>query len=87
MHYPRFKIHQPDRTRGYKMQDARYKMGCILRLVSCILNLVSVSAIEPPVQWEYPTGMDSSYRLITIPPSHYCEKARWALDYLGVTQY
>jgi glutathione S-transferase len=28
--------------------------------------------------------MDSSYRLITIPPSHYCEKARWALDYLGV---
>jgi len=29
--------------------------------------------------------MDSSYRLITIPPSHYCEKARWALDYLGVS--
>ena len=29
--------------------------------------------------------MDSTYRLITIPPSHYCEKARWALDYLGVS--
>ena len=28
--------------------------------------------------------MSSQYRLITIPPSHYCEKARWALDYLGV---
>ncbi len=28
--------------------------------------------------------MASDYRLITIPPSHYCEKARWALDYLGV---
>jgi len=28
--------------------------------------------------------VDSSYRLITIPPSQYCEKARWALDYLGV---
>jgi len=28
--------------------------------------------------------VDSDYRLITIPPSHYCEKARWALDYLGV---
>ena len=26
----------------------------------------------------------SDLRLITIPPSHYCEKARWALDYLGV---
>jgi glutathione S-transferase len=24
------------------------------------------------------------YRLITIPPSHYCEKARWALDLAGV---
>jgi len=24
------------------------------------------------------------YRLITIPPSHYCEKARWALDYAGI---
>ena len=23
-------------------------------------------------------------RLITIPFSHYCEKARWALDYCGV---
>jgi glutathione S-transferase len=28
--------------------------------------------------------MNPPYRLITIPPSHYCEKARWALDYLGV---
>jgi glutathione S-transferase len=24
------------------------------------------------------------YRLITIPPSHYCEKARWALELAGV---
>lgn len=24
--------------------------------------------------------MPDTYRLITIPPSHYCEKARWALD-------
>lgn len=24
--------------------------------------------------------MADSYRLITIPPSHFCEKARWALD-------
>ena len=23
--------------------------------------------------------MASQYRLITIPPSHFCEKARWAL--------
>ncbi len=28
--------------------------------------------------------METTYRLITIPPSHYCEKARWALDRLGV---
>jgi glutathione S-transferase len=28
--------------------------------------------------------MASSYRLITIPPSHYCEKARWALALAGV---
>jgi glutathione S-transferase len=28
--------------------------------------------------------MASEYRLITIPPSHYCEKARWALDHGGV---
>lgn len=27
--------------------------------------------------------METSYRLITIPPSHYCEKARWALDRVG----
>ena len=27
--------------------------------------------------------MDSSYRLVTIPASHYCEKARWALDRLA----
>ena len=24
--------------------------------------------------------METPYRLITIPPSHYCEKARWALE-------
>jgi len=24
--------------------------------------------------------METAYRLITIPPSHYCEKARWGLD-------
>ena len=30
-----------------------------------------------------PAGMDSA-RLITIPFSHYCEKARWALDAAGV---
>lgn len=28
--------------------------------------------------------MASGYRLITIPPSHYCEKARWALEKVGV---
>jgi glutathione S-transferase len=28
--------------------------------------------------------MTSEYRLITIPPSHYCEKARWALDRVKV---
>ena len=25
-----------------------------------------------------------SYRLVTIPISHYCEKARWALDHAGI---
>jgi glutathione S-transferase len=30
--------------------------------------------------------MNESYKLITIGPSHYCEKARWALDFVG-TQY
>jgi len=28
--------------------------------------------------------VSTNYTLITIPPSHYCEKARWALDYAGV---
>lgn len=28
--------------------------------------------------------MVADYRLITIAISHYCEKARWALDYVGV---
>ena len=28
--------------------------------------------------------MSSEYRLITIPPSHYCEKARWALEAAGI---
>ena len=28
--------------------------------------------------------MTSRYRLITIPPSHYCEKARWALELAGL---
>jgi glutathione S-transferase len=28
--------------------------------------------------------MADTYRLITIPPSHFCEKARWALDRYGV---
>jgi glutathione S-transferase len=28
--------------------------------------------------------MATEYRLITIPPSHYCEKARWALEHAGV---
>jgi glutathione S-transferase len=28
--------------------------------------------------------MSAPYRLITIPPSHYCEKARWALDHAGI---
>ena len=28
--------------------------------------------------------MSAPYRLITIPPSHYCEKARWALEHAGV---
>lgn len=29
-------------------------------------------------------AMTATYRLITIPPSHYCEKARWALECAGV---
>jgi glutathione S-transferase len=29
--------------------------------------------------------VETSYRLITIPPSHYCEKARWALDRSGAS--
>jgi glutathione S-transferase len=29
--------------------------------------------------------MENTYRLVTIPPSHYCEKARWALDHFGVS--
>jgi glutathione S-transferase len=28
--------------------------------------------------------MNAEYRLITIPPSHYCEKARWALEHAGI---
>lgn len=28
--------------------------------------------------------MTDRYRLMTIGPSHYCEKARWALDFVGV---
>jgi len=28
--------------------------------------------------------VSSEYRLITIPPSHYCEKARWALEKAGI---
>lgn len=28
--------------------------------------------------------MSAPYRLITIPPSHYCEKARWALEHAGI---
>jgi len=28
--------------------------------------------------------MDTPFKLITIPPSHYCEKARWALDRGGL---
>ena len=28
--------------------------------------------------------MGAEYRLITIPPSHYCEKARWALEHAGI---
>jgi glutathione S-transferase len=27
--------------------------------------------------------MASPYTLLTIPPSHYCEKARWGLDHVG----
>ncbi|WP_438022349.1 glutathione S-transferase family protein [Sorangium sp. So ce233] len=29
-------------------------------------------------------GADAPFRLVTIPFSHYCEKARWALDRAGV---
>ena len=29
-------------------------------------------------------AMSAPYRLITIPPSHYCEKARWALEHAGI---
>ncbi len=28
--------------------------------------------------------VSTEYTLITIPPSHYCEKARWALDYARI---
>jgi len=28
--------------------------------------------------------VSSEYRLITIPPSHYCEKARWTLEHAGI---
>lgn len=28
--------------------------------------------------------MSDSYRLMTIGPSHYCEKARWGLDFFEV---
>ena len=28
--------------------------------------------------------MSTDFRLITIPISHYCEKARWALEYLQI---
>jgi len=28
--------------------------------------------------------MTTTYRLMTIGPSHYCEKARWGLDFFGV---
>ena len=31
----------------------------------------------------FPHGMKGSLRLVTIPISHYCERARWALDYCG----
>ena len=29
--------------------------------------------------------MSAPYRIMTIGPSHYCEKARWALDFFGVS--
>jgi glutathione S-transferase len=32
----------------------------------------------------YSCDVGDPYRLITIPPSHFCEKARWALDRVGV---
>lgn len=33
----------------------------------------------------YGETMTVSYRLVTIRPSHYCEKARWALDHFGAS--
>lgn len=33
---------------------------------------------------EHSLDRSPSYRLITIPISHYCEKARWALDWLQI---
>ncbi len=33
---------------------------------------------------EYSDPMSAPYRLITIPPSHYCEKARWGLEKAGI---
>ena len=33
---------------------------------------------------EYSDPMSAPYRLITIPPSHYCEKARWGLEQAGI---
>jgi glutathione S-transferase len=29
-------------------------------------------------------SMPTNFKLITIPVSHYCEKARWGLDYLQI---
>ncbi len=37
-----------------------------------------------PIPW-HTVAMSESPVLITIPISHYCEKARWALDWAGVT--
>ena len=32
-------------------------------------------------------GSAKTVRLITIPMSHYCEKARWGLERLGIDYY
>ncbi len=38
------------------------------------------SRLDTSREYSYAPDMETTYRLITIPPSHFCEKARWALE-------